>query len=800
MIYINTTYPKTRFFYRLFWFAPLFAVLCSCNNKIRTPGPDEFALSNNKIIIKSAKPIPHLSTMKAELATKYKQKPKRATGLRVFLRSITYPLGFRPVIWNEALTDSTVNDMKRLLQNDGYQYASVYYDKFFTKKLAKITYYVSPNTQFVLDTVSFYSPDPVIQALLDSLAPGSFFKKGDPLDGENYDKERVRIRNFMTGYGYARFTPNYFYFEVDTGRVDLNDKGNRKINATLSILNPGKNKNHVRYKVGSISVYPNFNPVKDTTPLMDSVVKDVHFFIPSTYTDVRLRLLRDAIRLVPGGAYNKALDDLSYAQLNRLGVYKFISYNPVIDPKDSSVFNYQYRLTPQKKMNFEVGPEINYSNISGGLSDQTSNINLLGISIDATFTHRNLFRGAERFIYNISVGTDFDFYLDARTGVALNLPKYLRFPGLLKLYNQLGFVNKKFYREFKEYGTTDLVANFNYNKRQDSVQFNADAAKYSDNGFDVYSSFDLTYRYKLSPNANDHYTISPIGVFSFFSTVPEASKFSVKLDQNPFLKKSLSNQLSTGFLFRSLTFEHNLPPTVSGGPVRYWSMKIEQSGTEILAANALYNQLSNKSDTFRFSKDFSFSKYIRFELEGRYTKPLAPKTEVAFRGQFGVAPSLTAYDVTPFLRQLYVGGPYSLRGWGPRSLGPGGFQDTTAQQLISNIHYQTGTIKLEMNAEVRFPIYWIFRGAVFADYGNVWTFNNDEQRPYSRFDFNNLQFLKQMALDTGFGLRIDPGFFTFRLDAGLKLYTPLRDAGYWLSSTDVSLRNLNYNFALGLPF
>ena len=120
----------------------------------------------------------------------------------------------------------------------------------------------------------------------------------------------------------------------------------------------------------------------------------------------------------------------------------------------------------------------------------------------------------------------------------------------------------------------------------------------------------------------------------------------------------------------------------------------------------------------------------------------------------------------PYIKQFFLGGPQSLRAWGIREPGPGGDPVSSTLGERGN-YYSAGDIKLEANAEWRFDIIWIFKGAIYLDAGNVW------RLPQSGAE-NNLgnfskKFYEQIAFGTGFGLRMDLSYFLFRVDLGFKL-------------------------------
>jgi outer membrane protein assembly factor BamA len=136
-----------------------------------------------------------------------------------------------------------------------------------------------------------------------------------------------------------------------------------------------------------------------------------------------------------------------------------------------------------------------------------------------------------------------------------------------------------------------------------------------------------------------------------------------------------------------------------------------------------------------------------------------------------------------------------MRGWAPRTLGPG------SSPAPKDVVYpsQMGDMKLEANLEFRFPIWDMFHGAAFFDLGNIWYIENkDANIPDDAvFHFNN--FYKQLAFNTGIGLRLDIQFAILRLDWGIQLHNPNNPVGErWIHN--FKWRNTSLNFGVGFPF
>jgi len=156
----------------------------------------------------------------------------------------------------------------------------------------------------------------------------------------------------------------------------------------------------------------------------------------------------------------------------------------------------------------------------------------------------------------------------------------------------------------------------------------------------------------------------------------------------------------------------------------------------------------------------------------------------------------------PFPRQFIIGGANSLRGFVPRKLGPGSTRATDEQQTA--YPQIGGDYKLEMNTELRFPFLGRLKGAVFADAGNIWMKDTLLYGPGGKLSSN---FIKEIAMNGGLGLRLDISVLILRFDLGIPFYKPwLPEGDRWvfheisLGNKDWRKENLVYNIAIGYPF
>ncbi|QKG52546.1 BamA/TamA family outer membrane protein [Hymenobacter sp. BRD67] len=141
-----------------------------------------------------------------------------------------------------------------------------------------------------------------------------------------------------------------------------------------------------------------------------------------------------------------------------------------------------------------------------------------------------------------------------------------------------------------------------------------------------------------------------------------------------------------------------------------------------------------------------------------------------------------------------------MRAWAPRRLGTGSYATRFADGTRDYYTEQPGEVLLEGSAEYRFPVYSFIKGALFTDFGNVWTLQPDAARPGAEFLVN--RFYKQFAVGSGFGIRMDFTFLILRFDIATKVYDPTEQGQPWRLGN--ALRHTDnqtvVNVGLGYPF
>ena len=392
-----------------------------------------------------------------------------------------------------------------------------------------------------------------------------------------------------------------------------------------------------------------------------------------------------------------------------------------------------------------------------------------GLKTTLGYQNRNIFRGAESFDVSLSMGYEFMKMRDTKKkraneyGVTLGLtfPRFLmpwRMPNLRTIIQPKTKV--------------ELAVNV-----QDRSFYHR-----------TLTSAGLTYMWQ-----NSHYTsfmLRPIDI-----NVVDVSYLDpdfLSHTTNLYLINSYKTQLMAGLSF-SMTYNNQLKH--NGLNATMIRLNGETAGNFLGAVAHLFTHPTyDPNDTYHKILDIRYSQYFRFDLSIARKVALGDKCALAGRLYGGLAMAYGNSKAVPFDRLFYAGGSNSMRGWAPRTLGPGS-DPITATEFPT----QLGDMKLEANLEFRFPIWSILQGATFFDVGNIWFLKSNPEQYSNDAVFYVKDFYKQLAFNTGLGLRFDIKFAVLRLDWGVQLYNPNMPAGdRWIKK--LKWKNTSLNFGVGYPF
>jgi outer membrane protein assembly factor BamA len=699
-------------------------------------------------------------------------------GLWVYNDFVKYEKGLGRFIFNRFACDpvyiSTVNPDIRtkvatnLLYDYGYFGGTVTSTTVADKKnprKASIIYNVEMGTPSVIDTFSYVGFDPHVMMIMNRAKRRSYISAGQQFNVPTLDSERTRVSTLMRNVGYYNFRTDYLTYEADTfrtaGRVDL------RMVPVAGLPEAAQR----QYYVSGTSVYlygRNGERTNDSTSYkgMDIYYHDKLQVRPAMlyrWINYQAYVKNDSVRRFHDRKlYSQYKQERIQEKLAKTGIFSYM--NLQYTPKDTTAACDTLNLVLQATLAKPLDAELEF-NVVTKSTDQT------GPGASFSLTRYNVFGGGES--WNMKLNGSYEWQTGkSKKGSIFNswemgVESSLTFPRVV-------------FPQFRgrEY---DFPATTTFKLYADQLN----RAKYY-----KLLSFGGNVTYDFQRSTTSKYSISPFQLT--FNVVQHRSEEFMELaEKNPALYISLENQFIPAMSF-SYTYDNSSVRGVKNPT--WWQVSASSAGNILSCFYAAFGQPFSKQDKSMLGS--SFAQYVKLQGEYRYLFNLGPDNAIATRVAAGVICSYGNKLIAPYSEQFYIGGANSVRAFTVRGVGPGG---TVPQEGSYGYLDQTGTMRLEANAEWRFRVYGDLWGAAFLDAGNVWLLRYDEARPEGQFKLNT--FAKQVALGTGVGLRYDMDFLVFRFDVGIPLHDPYTTgkSGYY-NVEGKFLKQLACHFAIGYPF
>lgn len=679
-------------------------------------------------------------------------------------------IGEEPVVYDPLVTHKSAEQLEIYLRGKGHFNAVVTDTVEFNhkRKKAKAIYTVESHTPYTVRNIKYDIEDPRLARLTrPSRGRERILRDGMNYDVEKFQEERERIERNLKSNGYFAFSDDYVRFEVDS------NLGTHQVDLSISIAAPEAkdtskvDKGHHTYTIRNIYVHTDYDLKKLRTVKYDTLVYNgVHFIYQGKFRH-RPEMLLDKIFFKTGDLYRVKRGELTYQYLSSLRAYKFINiaYEEGRDEDGAHVLNCRINLTPGLRQSY--GIELQGTNTEGNL----------GVSGTFTYRNKNLFRGAEILQFKITGGLETQV-------VASNIETETT--GVLSIFNtievnpEISLVFPKLLVPFKphrivRYGDPKSIVSvgYKYQQRPDYTR----------------SIFTAKFGYQWMQSQNARHYLNPLEV-NFVNIYNESDSFLVRISglRDKLLANTFAPHLTTTTNYTYIFSNQRLNKK---GNFSYFKIRLESSGNILRGIMAAVDAPKDTNNSYRIF-DIPFSQYLKYEVDYRRYWQVTDFSQLVVRVNHGLGYPLLNLGALPFEAAFFGGGANGIRAWSARSLGPGSLPDSL------NLLDQFGDIKLEFNLEYRFDIYRWFKGALFADAGNVWLIKKDEDRPGGLFEFKD--FYKELALGAGVGIRLDFSFFIIRFDVATPFHDPGRPENDRWAIKYFKWSDVNLNLGIGYPF
>ncbi|RYY41367.1 MAG: hypothetical protein EOO08_02195 [Chitinophagaceae bacterium] len=671
-----------------------------------------------------------------------------------FFGRLRNQLGEPPVLLSSVDINNNIKLLNNHAQNKGFFLVQTSIDSVVRGRTGHLNVTVAAGPQYTINSIRFPTDSIELTRDMQADVDKSLLKTADPYDLDVIKGERNRIDARLKEKGYYYFNPEYLLMQVDS------TIGNHKVDMVLKIKPEAPQDALVPYRINNTYIYANYrlNAQNPDTSISTAQVYEGYQIIDrrkrfKPWFWPRIMVFRS------GDIYNRTDHNTTLARLINLNEFRYVKnrFEPV---GDSAKLDAYYYLTPQPKQNLRV--EL-------GVTSKSNNLN--GSQINVTWRNRNTFRQAEQLVINGYVGTETQFggtfqgYNTYRAGAeaTFSIPRFV--VPFFKVNTTSAFVPR-----------TNIKLGYDLLQRMKLYTVN---------------SFRGQLGYAWKPNSQLTYELNPFAI-NYVQPINVTKEYRDSLVRHPYLRHVVDSQFVLGSNFQ---FTYSEVTTGLLKPNSYFlNGLIDLSGN----VAGLLTGATEETRPRRIAGAV-FDQYVKLEVDGRWYHKIGLKSSWVNRLNIGYGIPYGNSTQMPYIKQFYVGGNNSLRGFRSRSVGPGTFFDTTATTFLGD---QTGDIKLEFNTEFRPHISGPLYGALFVDIGNIWLAKEDPERPGSGFNGN---FLNQLAIDAGVGVRLDIVLFVIRLDAGFPLRKPwdtnpavINSSTYKQATSGRS--GIVYNLAIGYPF
>ena len=623
-------------------------------------------------------------------------------------------------------------------------------------KKAKVAYCNTLHRPYRYDSIEYRGFTGKADSLINATKNERLIRKGEQFSANAINSERERINSLLRNNGYYYYQPTFTRILADT----INTPGLAQMRIEPQPGLPARSNRP--YCIGNINIHLLKNGATLSRNGGNDTIKGRSFtyIYNGKKPPVRPGTMLRNIFMRRGEPYSQEAQQKTVSRLSQINI--FSSANLTFTPRgDSDTLD--LGITAQLDKPYDFTFEMNVTSKSN---------NQIGPGSVISLSRKNLFRGGETLTMSLKGSYEWQTKDEGITD-----------KDLLNSWEMGADVSLTFPRLFLPFFQRKLMRI----PASTSVRVYVDRLNRSGFFRMIHLGGDLSY--KIYTKSTTTHTITPLRL-TFDLLRDTSEKFDEIVADNRSLQNSFRDQFIPAMQY---TFTYDNIKTRHRNK-SYFEGSVTAAGNITSLAFCAFGKGWNEKDKHLFENPYA--QFVKVTAELRQLYRIDRNNFIATRIMAGILHSYGNAEYAPYSEQFYIGGANSLRAFTVRTVGPGSFHPA-AETRYSYLD-ETGTLKLEANIEYRFRIISELHGALFVDAGNIWLTKRDESRPGGEITMKN--FAKDIALNTGFGVRYDLDFLVLRLDFGLGLHAPYKTdkKGYFNLSPFGD--GFAWHFAIGYPF
>lgn len=671
--------------------------------------------------------------------------------------------GEPPVLLSDVKPGVTSSIIDARLFNNGIFKGNTNYKLVEKKRTAKVIYTSNIHKPYIVSQLSYAITDDSLSKVLLENEKESLVKLGDNYNLDILKSERERIDVLLKDKGYFYFNPDYLIFKADSSTID------KTVSLKLELKDSVPQSALTIYRINNVFIDQQYRLSQESQPKRGDTFQfqDFTFSGKQSEMNIKPKVIVRTVFLKKNDIYSRQNHTLTLNHLMSMGTFKFVQVKfSDSDTTANGFLDVDILMTTMPNYTFRA--EMDVVSKSNNFTGPRMNVSLL---------NRNTFSGAE--LLNLGLAGSYEVQLGRNIE---NLYSYSLSPQVDLVFPRFIVPFGIKFRNSIYVPQTKVSFSYNYSKR---VSY-----------FDM-QTLQLGFGYKWRETMLKEHELNPINL-SYTALRNQSAEFTELLASNPFLKKSYNEQFIGGANY-SITYNQQV---LSSKKIQFYFHATAETAGNLFSLAKIIGGEKPSSENPSTLLGSIYSQYAKLSIDARSYTNFSDKNKVAVRFFTGVASPYGNSSVLPYNKQFFSGGSNSLRAFQINSVGPGTYNQNTDSISFMQLG---GDLKLELNAEFRFTIYRFFKGALFIDTGNIWMQKSNPENIGGQFLLS--EFMSELAVGAGVGLRFDISFFLLRFDLAMPLKKPwLEKDNRWVID-DISFGssawrndNLILNVAIGYPF